>query len=332
MLRNKMLQVMNEVNAQVAERADLIALIAIALLTRKNLFILGDTGQAKSFAINAFRKHITDARQFERLMSKQSDEEQLFGRLDLASLIPGGVPRDVLMRDADYGNYYKKLGQIYDNYRIDGEQSSLDKAVELIASMRQQQEVLSVLNGNKPTINTTGKIPDSHLVFLDEIFKANDGILNSLLTALNERVYTNEGETVDIPVISFFSASNEIPNFTDPAEKILKPLYDRFDLKIVTQYVQDRETRLNFLAQKQKAANGKNAASMTQITLNDLLMMQTEVKNIGVSMILTRLLTISCANCAKGGFTFPTESISTIFPLRKPRRGFGAAARYRRPI
>ena len=39
------------------------------------------------------------------------------------------------------------------------------------------------------------------IVFLDELFKANDGILNSLLTALNERVYTNEGQAVKIPVI-----------------------------------------------------------------------------------------------------------------------------------
>lgn len=43
---------MDEVRAQVAERDDLIETIAIALLTRKNVFILGDTGQAKSYAIN----------------------------------------------------------------------------------------------------------------------------------------------------------------------------------------------------------------------------------------------------------------------------------------
>lgn len=62
---------------QVAERDDLIETIAIALLTRKNVFILGDTGQAKSYAINLFRSGITGARQFERLMSKQTDEEAL---------------------------------------------------------------------------------------------------------------------------------------------------------------------------------------------------------------------------------------------------------------
>ena len=100
--RNKMLTRMEEVRAQVAERDELIEIIAIALLTRKNVFILGDTGQAKSAVINLFRAGITGTNQFERLMSKQTDEEALFGRLDLSSLIPGGVPEEVLEKDQHY--------------------------------------------------------------------------------------------------------------------------------------------------------------------------------------------------------------------------------------
>ena len=95
-LRDKMLAVMEDLNRSVAEREELIEAIAIALLTRKNLFILGDPGQAKSFVINGFRSRITGARQFERLLTKQADEEQLFGRADLSSLIPGQVPQAVL--------------------------------------------------------------------------------------------------------------------------------------------------------------------------------------------------------------------------------------------
>lgn len=118
-LRNKMRARMDEVRAQVAERDDLIEVIAIALLTRKNVFILGDTGQAKSYAINLFRSGITGARQFERLMSKQTDEEALFGRLDLSSLIPGGVPDQVLAYDPPWtdrdGNsrHMRRLGNLF---------------------------------------------------------------------------------------------------------------------------------------------------------------------------------------------------------------------------
>jgi MoxR-like ATPase len=103
-LRDKMLAVIADTNDSVAEREELVEMIAIALLTRKNLFVLGEPGQAKSYAINLFRRHITGARQFERLLSKQSDEEQLFGRVDLASLLPGSVPPTVLEQDATYQN------------------------------------------------------------------------------------------------------------------------------------------------------------------------------------------------------------------------------------
>lgn len=103
-LRDKMLAVMADVNSAVSEREELVELIAIALLTRKNLFILGDPGQAKSYAINAFRSRITGAKQFERLLSKQTDEEQLFGRLDLSSLIPGSVPESAFEGDGIYQN------------------------------------------------------------------------------------------------------------------------------------------------------------------------------------------------------------------------------------
>lgn len=101
-LRDKMLAVIDDVNGSVAEREELVEMIAIALLTRKNLFVLGEPGQAKSYAINLFRQHITGARQFERLLSKQSDEEQLFGRVDLSSLIPGSIPDSALENDDIY--------------------------------------------------------------------------------------------------------------------------------------------------------------------------------------------------------------------------------------
>ena len=62
MLRDEMLAVIADVNTQVAERDELVECIAIALLTQKNLFILGAPGQAKSYAINAFRSRRSPAR------------------------------------------------------------------------------------------------------------------------------------------------------------------------------------------------------------------------------------------------------------------------------
>ena len=287
MLYQKMLDVMKDVAAEVAERDELIECIAVALLSRRNLFILGDTGQAKSYCINEFRKRITGVKQFERLLSKQADEEQLFGRLDLSSLIPGSIPNDELCKDIPYSVLYNKLKKLYEDYTINDKADTLKDALETSETMEKLKKVLYMLGGNSPKMITQGKIPDSHIVFLDEVFKSNDGILNSLLTALNERVYTNEGTTVKIPVMSFFAASNEIPNFKEPEQQILKPLYDRFDLKVLTQYVEERQNRLDVLKKKQAGKNG--SVSMSTITLADLVQMQYEVQSVKIPDTINEL-------------------------------------------
>ena len=283
----KMNQIIDEVKADVAERDELIECIAICLIAGKNLFILGDTGQAKSFAINEFRKRITGAKQYERLMSKQTDEEQLFGRLDLSSLIPGNMPMDELMKDKRYAEQAEKVENLYDKYLNDGQNSTLNEAVSEAKNLLNIKHILCALRSGTPKMITEGKIPDSHIVFLDEIFKSNDGILNSLLTALNERVYTNEGQTVKIPVVSFFSASNEIPNFNDSTQTILKPLYDRFEIKVLTEYVQEKDHRMTVLKNKQSGASNTAA---TYITLAELKQMQQEAEKVKVTDEINELM------------------------------------------
>lgn len=91
-LREKMLAVMADMNEQVVEREELIEAIAIALLTRKNLFILGAPGQAKSFAINQFRARITGARQFERLLTKPTTFWQWLWRHRMNLMKSGPAP------------------------------------------------------------------------------------------------------------------------------------------------------------------------------------------------------------------------------------------------
>ncbi len=286
MNNQKILDVIAEVNAIVAEREELTECIALALLARKNLFILGGTGQAKSFCINEFRKRITDAKQFEYLISKQTDEEKLFGRLDLSSLIPGSMPQDELERDISYSVLLEKLKEKYSDYEVSGDPETLKEAHLIEKQLEAVRQILCSIKPNMPKIITAGKIPDSHICFIDEIFKANDGILNSMLTALNEHVYTNEGQTVKIPVISFFAASNEIPNFSDSTQAILKPLYDRFDLKVLTEYIEERDNRLKILKVKQ---NGGAALVNATLSLQELEEMQKEVQGIRVSDELNEL-------------------------------------------
>jgi MoxR-like ATPase len=81
---------------------------------------------------------------------------------------------------------------------------------------------------------TTGKLPEAELVFLDEPFKASSAILNSLLTALNERMFDNGHARIAIPLISMFGASNELPQGEE-----LEALWDRFALRTQVGYVTD---------------------------------------------------------------------------------------------
>lgn len=306
-LRDKMLAVMADVNAQVAEREELVELIAIALLTRKNLFLLGAPGQAKSYAINAFRSRITGARQFERLLSKQTDEEQLFGRIDLSSLIPGSVPRDVLEKNPQY---QEMCG------RLRAQLASGQSAGDLPEQIERQRKALGELYGGEPKVNTAGKLPEADICFLDEIFKCNDGVLNSLLTALNERKYTNEGRTYPIPTISFFAASNEIPNFSDPQEKILEALYDRLELKVVTENISDRAKRLAVLRDKQAGRAGQITASFT---LEELKEMQKEVSGISVPDSVNELADDILCELRKSGIPVSDRKYLNYYPIAQAK-------------
>ena len=88
-----------------------------------------------------------------------------------------------------------------------------------------------------------GCLPTSHIALLDEIFKASSAILNSLLTILNERKYHNGKEIVDVPLLSVFGASNELPE----EDESLEALYDRFLFRYRLTYIQDDENFRNLL-------------------------------------------------------------------------------------
>src|SRR5512138_530378 len=66
-------------------------------------------------------------------------------------------------------------------------------------------------------------LPDADIVFLDEIFKSNSAILNSLLSILNERRFFTGSASLQVPLSSLYGATNEIPN-----DDALSAVFDRF--------------------------------------------------------------------------------------------------------
>jgi MoxR-like ATPase len=72
-------------------------------------------------------------------------------------------------------------------------------------------------------------LPTAEIVFLDEIFKSNSAILNSLLHVINERKFQNGPEVVQVPLISLYAASNEVPN-----DDNLAAMFDRFLVRVLS--------------------------------------------------------------------------------------------------
>lgn len=92
--------------------------------------------------------------------------------------------------------------------------------------------------------NIEGCLPTAHIALLDEIFKANSSILNSLLTILNERKFHNGKKILDVPLLSVFGASNELPE----EDENLEALYDRFLFRYAVDYIQDEMNFFNYLS------------------------------------------------------------------------------------
>lgn len=81
--------------------------------------------------------------------------------------------------------------------------------------------------------NIADKLPSAETAFLDELFKSNSAILNSLLKIINERIYHNNGTPISVPLIAMWGASNELPADEDN----LSALYDRLLLRKKVDYL-----------------------------------------------------------------------------------------------
>lgn len=125
-----------------------------------------------------------------------------------------------------------------------------------------------------------GKIAEAHIAFLDEVFKASSSILNTLLTIMNERVFYNSTDVVQVPLISLFGASNELPSEEDE----LEALYDRFLLRYVVDYVKE-DFRFLKMLNTEDLGDG-----VTSITLDELMRCQSQVMEISVPQHVVKLV------------------------------------------
>ena len=140
---------------------------------------------------------------------------------------------------------------------------------------------------------TSGKLPEAHIAFLDEVFKASSSILNTLLTIMNERIFYNGTEKVRIPLISLFGASNELPSEEDE----LEALYDRFLLRYVVDYIKED---FRFL----KMLNTENEISIEGvITSEELDSCREEAGRVKLPSNILKLISRIRKDLAKKGIT-----------------------------
>ena len=90
---------------------------------------------------------------------------------------------------------------------------------------------------------TEGYMPTADVVFLDEIWKAGPAIQNTLLTALNEKVFRNGDREVRLPLKLLVAASNELPAEGEG----LDALWDRFLVRYISHGVKDNKAFLSMI-------------------------------------------------------------------------------------
>jgi MoxR-like ATPase len=170
---DKLNHVLQFVKDSFVGKNEIVDLLGISLIAKENAFLLGPPGTAKSAIIRQLSNCIEGGKNFEYLLTRFTEPNEIFGPFDIRKLKEGDL-----------------------------------------------------------VTNTDGMMPEASMVFLDEIFNANSAILNSLLMALNERIFRRGKETRKLPALMFVGASNQLPE-----DEALNALLDRFLIRIRCDYV-----------------------------------------------------------------------------------------------
>ena len=132
--------------------------------------------------------------------------------------------------------------------------------------------------------NTEGMLPEADIVFLDELLNANSAILNSLLMALNERIFRRGRETRRLGFVLTVGASNRLPE-----DDALAALFDRFLLRVRSDNVpSEMLTSVLEAGWKLQQLDVRRDAVKTAVSIDDLRRLQSGIPFVDVSTIRTQ--------------------------------------------
>jgi len=142
----------------------------------------------------------------------------------------------------------------------------------------------------------TGKLPCAQVAFLDEIFKSSSAVLNVLLTILNERVFDNGTKRIQVPLVSLFGASNELPQ----EAMDLEALWDRFLIRLEVGYLTEGGFE-KLLAMQ--SASGTGSSTKTIMTQTELLALQAQAAALPIPANIQAALVTLRRDLASKGIT-----------------------------
>jgi MoxR-like ATPase len=132
--------------------------------------------------------------------------------------------------------------------------------------------------------NTEGMLPEADFVFLDELLNANSAVLNSLLAALNERVFRRGREKTKLPMLIAIGASNRLPE-----DEALQALFDRFLLRVHCGNVETDRLGEVLDAGRARERNTESASSLSVAAIRTL---QTAILDVDLSLARPALIEI----------------------------------------
>ncbi len=135
--------------------------------------------------------------------------------------------------------------------------------------------------------NTEGMLPEGEVVFLDELLNANSAILNSLLMALNERVFRRGRETRELGFVLTVGASNNLPE-----DDALSALFDRFLLRVQSNNVPDEQLGSVLQAGWQLQKNEASPKNHSTVPVSDIQQLQMCIADVDVSGVREEYLSL----------------------------------------
>ncbi|MCX7610279.1 MAG: AAA family ATPase [Ignavibacterium sp.] len=149
----------------------------------------------------------------------------------------------------------------------------------LLSKTTAPEEILGPISLKELTENervvhkTTGFLPESEIAFLDEVFKANSPLQNTLLSIINERKFFNGNIEQHVPLRMLVTASNEIPLDEEDSQAFIDRLLQQFWVRPISEHQ-------NLLKMFKQSISHSEYTPKTKITLDEIEQAQKEVQSV----------------------------------------------------